>query len=202
MAARLSIAFVLGLVFTGALFAFLYARTQVALDLDELRPAAKIEFSRLRRDTEIQSRRQEKAVRERPAQAPSMPQMSRVSVGASPEAVQMLTPTVDAKSAMTRLSVGVDGADRDVIPLVRIEPEYPMRAQSQGIEGWVLVQFTVTTTGTVKDVRVVESSPKNVFDDAAVKAVSRWKYSPKVQEGVAVERVGLQVILSFKMEEP
>lgn len=200
--ARLPIAFVLALVFTGGLFAFLHALTQVTLDLEEMRPAAKIEFSRLRRDTEVQSRRLEKAVRERPAQAPSMPQMSRVAFGGSPEPVQMLAPTVDARSAMTRLSVSVEGSDRDVIPLVRIEPEYPMRAQSQGIEGWVLVQFTVTATGTVKDVRVVDSEPKNVFDDAAIKAVSRWKYSPKIQEGVAVERVGLQVILSFKMEEP
>jgi protein TonB len=202
VAARLSIAFVLGLVFTGALFAFLYARTHAALDLDDLRPAAKIEFSRLRRDTEIQSRRQEKAVRERPVQAPTMPELSRVSVGASPDAVQILSPTVDAKGAMTKLAISVEGSDRDAIPLVRIDPEYPMRAQSQGIEGWVLVQFTVTASGTVKDARVVDSEPKNVFDDAALRAVSRWKYSPKVQEGVAVERVGLQVILNFQMDEP
>jgi protein TonB len=199
--ARLPVAFVLALTFTGGLFAFLHALTQSALDLEQMRPAAKIEFSRLRRDTEVVSRRQEKAVRERPAEAPSLPQVSRVSFGAAPEAVQMLAPNVDAKSAMTKLAVSVEGSDRDVIPLVRIEPEYPMRAQSQGIEGWVLVQFTVTTAGTVRDARVVNSEPKGVFDEAAVKAVSRWKYSPKVQEGVAVERVGLQVILSFKMEE-
>ncbi|MGH2571775.1 MAG: energy transducer TonB [bacterium] len=200
--ARLPIAFVIALLFTGSLFAFLHALTQAALDLEDLRPAAKIEFSRLRRDTEVQSRRQEKAVRERPAAAPNMPQISRVSFGGAPEPVQILAPMVDTRGAMTNLSVSVEGSDRDVIPLVRIDPEYPMRAQSHGIEGWVLIQFTVTTTGTVKDVSVVDSEPKNVFDDAAIKAVSRWKYSPKIQEGVAVERVGLQVILSFKMEEP
>jgi protein TonB len=198
---RLPVAFVLALGFTGGLFAFLHALTQSAIDLTELRPAARIEFSRLRRDTETASRRQEKAVRERPAEAPSMPQMSRVSFGASPEAVQMAAPAVDTKGAMTKFAVNVEGSDRDVIPLVRIEPEYPMRALSQRIEGWVLVQFTVSAAGTVKDARVVNSEPKGVFDEAVLKAVSRWKYNPKIQEGVAVERVGLQVILNFKMDD-
>jgi protein TonB len=47
----------------------------------------------------------------------------------------------------------------------------------------------------------VDADPKNIFDDAAVKAVARWRYNPKVEEGVAVERVGVQTLISFKLEE-
>jgi protein TonB len=90
--------------------------------------------------------------------------------------------------------------DQDVMPLVRINPDYPPSAQSRGVQGWVLVQFTITPAGTVKDARVVDADPKSTFDEAAVSAVSRWKYNPKVESGVAVERRGIQVKLTFKLE--
>ncbi len=92
------------------------------------------------------------------------------------------------------------GFDRDVVPLVRIEPEYPLRAAQHGIEGWVLVQFTITTIGTVKNASVIEASPPGVFEDAAVSAVLRWKYNPKIVEGAAVERRGVRVIIQFELE--
>ena len=85
-------------------------------------------------------------------------------------------------------------------PLVRIEPEYPRRAQETGIEGWVQVQFTVNAAGAVTDVFVVDSDPKGVFDVAATKAVQRWKYAPKVDEGRPVEMRGMQVILRFDLQ--
>jgi protein TonB len=93
------------------------------------------------------------------------------------------------------------GSDRDVIPLVRIAPDYPPRALSRGLEGWVKVQFTITMTGTVKDPIVVDADPKNIFDDAALKSISRWRYNPKVEGGVAVERVGVQTIIRFQLEQ-
>jgi protein TonB len=82
---------------------------------------------------------------------------------------------------------------------VRINPEYPPRALSRGIQGWVIVQFTITSTGTVKDQKVVDSSNK-IFDDAALKAIGRWRYNAKVEEGVAVERRGVQTKLVFQLE--
>jgi len=92
------------------------------------------------------------------------------------------------------------GSDRDVIPLVRINPEYPQRAITRGLEGWVQVQFTITATGIVKDPVVVNAEPKNVFDDAALKAIARWRYNPKVENGAPVERVGVQTRLVFQLE--
>jgi protein TonB len=92
------------------------------------------------------------------------------------------------------------GADRDAVPLVRINPEYPMRARQRGIEGWVTIQFTISKTGTVTNPVVVASQPRKIFNRAALQAIGRWKYNPKIKDGVAVERPGQKVTLEFAME--
>jgi protein TonB len=112
----------------------------------------------------------------------------------------MIQPSVDTKASLRGAITMGAGSDRDVIPLVRINPEYPMRARQRGVEGWVLIQFTISPAGTVKDARVVDADPPNIFDDSAIKAVNRWRYNPKIEEGVAVERRGVQVVLEFKLE--
>jgi periplasmic protein TonB len=89
------------------------------------------------------------------------------------------------------------GQDRDVIPLVRIPPEYPPGLNA---EGWVKVQYSISAAGAVHDAFVVDASPKGVFDNAALKAIARWRYSPKIDGGVAVERVGLQTLIRFQLE--
>ena len=62
------------------------------------------------------------------------------------------------------------------------------------------MQFSVTAIGTVRDAVVVASEPGTVFDEAALKAIARWRYNPRVENGEAVERVGLQTIIRFELE--
>jgi protein TonB len=93
------------------------------------------------------------------------------------------------------------GSDRDVIPLVRINPDYPPSALRRELEGWVQVQFTITPAGSVQDAIVVDAEPKDVFDEAALKAIVRWRYNPKVENGAAVERVGVQTRIVFRLDE-
>lgn len=92
------------------------------------------------------------------------------------------------------------GQDREVIPIVRIAPDYPPKPLLDQIEGWVKVQFTITPSGTVHDAFVVDSSPKNVFDAAALNSIARWRYNPKVEDGVPVERVGVQTVIRFQLQ--
>jgi protein TonB len=92
------------------------------------------------------------------------------------------------------------GSDHDPQPIVRVDPDYPFRAIRDEIEGWVEVQFSVTATGAVKDVIIIDSHPKSIFDAAVLKAVGRWRYNPKVDNGVAVERVGVRTIIRFVLE--
>ena len=57
-------------------------------------------------------------------------------------------------------------------------PRYPARAQQDGVEGRVLVEFTVQPNGSVGAVRVVSAAPEKIFDDAALAAVKRWRFEP------------------------
>src|SRR5215471_349489 len=196
---RVPIAVVLGTLFTMSVFWLLWHLVGQTVDVTTLKEATRIDFSRLRRDTEVQTKRDQKVERERPPPTPEMPRMS-FSTGGIENNVATLTPIVDARGAMTKMTMSA-GSDRDVIPLVRIAPEYPTRALSRGLEGWVKVQFTITPTGTVKDATVVDADPKGMFDEAALKAIARWRYNPKVEGGVAVERVGVQTIIRFQLEQ-
>lgn len=179
------------------LYVFIHTGSHAALEHKE---ATKIDFTRLRKDTETASKRQTKAQRDRPDMVPQQARMNFASSSASTAAVSMIQPEVNARAAMTKMTVNVGGSDRDTMPLVRINPDYPPRAASRGIEGWVLVEFAITAAGTVRDAKVIDASPRGYFEDAALKAIARWRYNPKVQEGVAVERIGVRVRLSFNLE--
>ncbi len=202
---RFSVALVAALALTGALFWFLHAMINRGGFITELKPLARIEFTRLRRDSDVQSRRSEKAKLEMASQVQAPP-LSMATAGVSAGGVDIKMPVHESTAANVqtgsfKISRMMSASDRDVVPLVRIEPEYPIRAAQHGIEGWVQVRFTITPIGTVKDAVVVEAQPKGVFDDAAVRAVLRWKYNPKIEEGVAVERRGVQVVLRFTLEK-
>jgi len=64
-------------------------------------------------------------------------------------------------------------------PRVRVEPQYPRRALSRRIEGYVVVGFTIEPDGTTSGVEVLESEPPRVFDRSATKAVERWRFEPR-----------------------
>ncbi len=72
---------------------------------------------------------------------------------------------------------------REISPLVRVPPDYPPRALSKKIEGYVLLRFTVTETGAVEDPEVLRASPAGLFEHAAKRAVLRWKYQPQIRDG-------------------
>jgi protein TonB len=53
-------------------------------------------------------------------------------------------------------------------------------------QGYVIVKFEIGENGRVSNVDVVESTPRGVFDDAAITAVRKWIYEPRKENGVAV----------------
>lgn len=90
--------------------------------------------------------------------------------------------------------------DSGFVPLSRQPPEYPYKAARRGIEGWVRVAFDVTGTGDVENVEVIESDPPGVFDIAASRAVSRWRFKPRIIDGQAVSGKASQVV-EFKLDK-
>lgn len=199
MALRLPLTLLFGGAFSVAMFWLLWTLISQPINVEGMLEASRIEFSRMRRDTEAATKRDERVEREPPPPAPEMPRM-QFTTGSVGNNVARLTPNIDTAGALSKMNLQA-GSDTDVIPLVRIAPEYPPRALRRGVEGWVQVQFTITATGAVKDAIVVAAEPQGLFDEAALRSIARWRYNPKVEGGVAVERVGVQTVIRFVLEE-
>ncbi len=90
---------------------------------------------------------------------------------------------------------------REIAPLARVSPVYPPSAERRGIEGWVRVVFTISEEGVVIEPRIVEADPENVFDRAALSAISKWRYQPQVIDGQAIRRAGVEVTIEFQLQE-
>ncbi len=93
--------------------------------------------------------------------------------------------------------------DGDYLPLVRVQPQYPRRAQERGIEGYVIVELTVNEDGTVppESILILEADPKGYFERAATKAAEKFKYKPKVVNGKPQKVTGVKYRFSFDLAD-
>jgi TonB family protein len=87
----------------------------------------------------------------------------------------------------------------EYLPVTKVQPQYPRYALQKGLEGWVIVEFTVNKEGTPINVEVVDSSPKNIFDDSAIDAAKKFRYTPRYVDGKPVETHGVQNAISFML---
>lgn len=73
----------------------------------------------------------------------------------------------------------------DSLPEVqsRVQPVYPDRARKKGVSGSVQLSLLVGVDGAVRDAKVLQSSPPEIFDMAALDAVRQWRFSPAMYEG-------------------
>jgi protein TonB len=67
-----------------------------------------------------------------------------------------------------------------------IDPVYPTAAFRDHVEGWVELSFTITETGAVRDIEVVDSEPRGVFESAASEALGAWRFKPRLANGQPV----------------
>ncbi|MDN4501393.1 TonB family protein [Alteromonadaceae bacterium BrNp21-10] len=85
------------------------------------------------------------------------------------------------------------------VQTVRISPRYPMQAAREGIEGWVRLSFTIDEEGAVEDVKVIEAYPNGVFNKEATRAVIRWRFVPKIENGKSVKQFDQRTQLDFNL---
>lgn len=123
------------------------------------------------------------------ASAPT-PSLAGLTAGAAPSA-----PSDPVESAGQP-----GGPESEVMPLNDISPEYPRFALQRGIEGHVKLAFTINRAGNVENIRVVEASPKNVFDREARRAAARWRFAPRTENGLAVNREAVKTLF-FRLKE-
>jgi protein TonB len=203
--------FIAGLVAAGVTFGlFLFMFKLVSMGSDqrtELEAISGIHFGPVEIPDEIVERSRRKPQKPPPPREPPPP--PRMQISKVEQTVQQM-PDMDIPELDVPLSGGagmfignfeqVDrSAEGDIIPIVRINPIYPRDAAMNGIEGWVTLEFTITETGTVKSPKVIDSKPPRIFNREAMRAILKWKFKPRVVDGVAVERRATQTI-DFTLE--
>lgn len=150
------------------------------------------------REIETQFDQEKPEKPDQPEDVPDIPEPDFDAPDVSSEAVAVAAPTIESN---VDVSFGSFKSDGEYLPIVRVEPIYPTRAQSRGVEGYVVMEFTVTSTGSVIDPVVVEAEPSSIFNRAAQRAVLKWKYKPRVVDGQAVDVPGVRTMLTFKLDQ-
>ncbi|MGF1607605.1 MAG: energy transducer TonB [Rhodothalassiaceae bacterium] len=97
------------------------------------------------------------------------------------------------------LSVGPD-QNRGMTPLVRVAPMYPLAARMRKVEGSVIVEFDITAEGHTANAKVVSAEPPGFFEKAALDAIAKWRYRPRMIDGQAVPVSNIYVSLAFKQQ--
>lgn len=160
---------------------------------------AVVEFINLKRDSDVEARSRflpkEKPLETKPPTPRlSTPVTHNLDIQAPPSQIMQALSSFRFSRGPYLGDVKELGGDGDVVPIVRIPPQYPRKAALNGIEGWVELEFTIKKDGTVADVKVSKAKPKRVFDQSAKRAILSWRFKPKIIAGNPVEQRATQVI--------
>jgi protein TonB len=166
-----------------------------------------MEFIRIREDETLSIKDRRKPQKPKPPKEPPPPPKLIVEKQVKPtmNRIKIEIPNIDLPSIagggpFLGNWAGNPLAEGDVLPIVRIDPQWPREALIEGIEGYVVVEVTIGADGSVKDVRVIQAEPKRMFDRNVIRAVLKWKFKPRIINGVPVERKAIQM-LEFTLDD-
>ncbi len=135
---------------------------------------------------------------EEPEEPPPELEMAKISLDMDVD-ISNVAPT--AQITVDISSSGMSSGDGEYLPIVKVAPIYPRRAQTRGISGYCIVEYTVTKSGAISDPVAVDCSPSGVFDRASVKAATKFKYKPRVVDGEPIEVAGVRNIFTYELED-
>lgn len=212
---RLGLSTIVGVVVTLGLFylmQYLIQGADSALTDDKI--GNLVDFVRVKQDQQVETK-QRKPKKPPPPDEPP-PDVPPQNFNVAVDSAGFNMSNVDLSVSVDVGGGGFGISDGEYLPIVKVQPQYPRRALSRGLAGYVIVEFTVSAQGTVKDPFVVENcghipnarspvdcvdNPNSVFDSAAVKAALKFKYKPKVIDGNPVETGGVQNKIVFELAE-
>ncbi|MGH6636245.1 MAG: TonB family protein [Gammaproteobacteria bacterium] len=181
---------------------------------ETLRP---VTFIRMPKPEEAQRRQREQPPQKpKPQREPALPKMAVVD----PQKPEMQRPKIAApRAGLASIQIagdpylgdfqpmedaaGFSGTlelDTSAVPVVRVDPPYPPRALRAGIEGSVIVEFTITAAGGVNDPVIAKADPPGIFDQAVLAVITKWKFKPRISAGTAVARRARQTV-EFSMQD-
>ncbi|BDW99998.1 energy transducer TonB [Maricaulis maris] len=198
---------VIGVPVAAIITVFLFYVMQDLIKTEEIEQADESEdlvFSINDEVTEVEARRRDTTIEDvqQVDPPPPPPQIERQRAEQPSEGLATVMGAIPDFEApqLNSDSVSFSVSDRDAQPLVRIEPQYPLRAAERGIEGSCWVRFDVTPDGTPTNIDIYRCD-SSFFERASTRAVERWRYNPKVQDGVPVARRGVETRFDFRLAE-
>ncbi len=199
--ARMLAGVVIGSFVTFLLYLFMSALVAAGVNAMTEAPKGRIvDFVRVPDPPQLRTEQPRPEKPPKPEPPPEVPKVQAETIKPTGNTVDIGDMNIDSSLAVDTRA-GLSASDGEYLPIVKVAPQYPSRAQSRGIEGWVLLSFTVTQTGAVIDPVVLDSEPPGIFDNAAQKAVLRFKYKPRVVNGVAQEVPGVEHLITFELEK-
>ena len=196
---RLFLGALLALPVAGGLFfimQYLIAMADPKIDDSKQRRLADIHMPEREIETNLKEQKPDKV--DDPEEPPPDLDTPDVDMDMDVEVVNVApTAQVDVSISSTGMATG----DGEYLPIVKVAPIYPRRAQSRGITGYCIVEYTVTTSGAIRDPKAVDCDPPGVFDSASVKASLKFKYKPRVVDGVPIEVGGVQNKFTYELEQ-
>ncbi len=196
---RLILGALLALPVAGGLFfimQYLIATADPKIDDDKGRKVADIHMPEREIETNVKEQKPDKV--DDPEEPPPDLDTPDLDMDMNVEVVNTAPQaSVDVEISTTGMSSG----DGEYLPIVKVAPIYPRRAQTRGITGYCIVEYTVTTSGAIRDPVAVDCQPSGVFEKASVKAALKFKYKPRVVDGEAIEVAGVQNKFTYELEQ-
>ncbi|MEF1170920.1 TonB family protein [Vibrio sinaloensis] len=166
--------------------------------------AVRFDMVMLENDADVQRRQRSVPEQPKPPSSPEPVNLTQAQTQIKPVSPVIPSSALGLNTAIDGIAIsapnltGTMGNQR-ALPLYRVEPRYPSKALKRRVEGYVIMQFTIDAAGRPKDIQVIEANPKRVFEKEAVNALKKWKYQPKIEEGVSVEQFGQTAKVEFKL---
>ncbi len=198
---RLIIGIALGLLVTAGLFILMPALIETGdakLDETEKRRIADIAMPE-REITENVKEQKPEPPPEAEQPPPDMVQPEITNPDVNPDALNM-SPRMQVELSGLGGS-GLGGSDGEYLPIVKVAPVYPRRAQSRGVEGYCIVEYTVTRSGAVRDPQPTDCQPSGYFESASVNAALKFKYKPRVVDGEPIDVAGVRNKFTYELEQ-
>jgi len=161
-----------------------------------------INFIHVERNEDINTKNRKVSRPPPPPKEPPKPKLSQQQITPQKQTLDGIDfGAVDVDMQLDSGLGGINTGDGEYLPIIKVAPIYPRSAAQRGIEGFVILEFTVDETGAVVDPVVINAEPPGIFDRAAIDAAKKFKYKPKMVDGKSEAVSGVKNLIRFELEK-
>ncbi|MCR9847894.1 MULTISPECIES: energy transducer TonB [Vibrio diabolicus subgroup] len=170
----------------------------------EASEAVRFDMVMVENEADVQRRQRSVPEQPEPPQAPEPMDLSQADTQMEPMSQVTPVSALGLNTALEGIAISAPNlkgtmGNQQALPLYRVDPRYPSKALKRRVEGYVIMRFTIDATGRPKDIEVIEAEPQRMFEREAIRALKKWKYQPKVEDGVSIEQYGQTAKVEFKL---